>query len=320
MHDASAFNDRPRRSSILNAAGMEFLSSKYCYETPGTASDQFPFYDPSLGIMDEFVRDYYTTGLDGKAPDPSAREDLPIEWNFPKENLKRATFYNNTAHRLEHLPSLMRDWQRAGRQLCAIPLCPAMPHPFLAKYSSSWVEYVNHKALVYYPWVHTITATVMNHLYLSIIPKEYQTKNNLKLLYAISTAMEMATAGSLMVDDMVDFTLTRNGNPSWYLIHPVSVHNDGNILFDSARAILRNVVPRTHPHYQEMRDVMEDYIRHITYFFTYHTWQREESAAQARNGYRGSTAPLEDIDQSVFYAYTWRYQAIMATESSPTDR
>jgi hypothetical protein len=60
-------------SSILGGAGMEFISAKYRRDTPGNTSGQYPFHDPSLGTMDDFVRDYYTTTQsDGEASDTSA--------------------------------------------------------------------------------------------------------------------------------------------------------------------------------------------------------------------------------------------------------
>ncbi|XP_036147445.1 farnesyl pyrophosphate synthase-like [Monomorium pharaonis] len=92
-----------------------------------------------------------------------------------------------------------------------------------------WLEKVLHYNV---PTTKKILGLSLIYIYKSLVPKEQQTEDNIRLVQILAWCAEMALSNLVMIDDIMDRSSFRRGQPCWYRYNNIGLMaiNDGLLL------------------------------------------------------------------------------------------
>lgn len=92
----------------------------------------------------------------------------------------------------------------------------------------------------------------------------------MELLDVLANASELSHGMYSMFDDLYDMTTDRLGIESWHLRHPATIVSDTLMTGWSARRMVAECLPRSHPCRDALVGTMQDYYRSCSNYYTYH--------------------------------------------------
>ncbi|MFD0318884.1 polyprenyl synthetase family protein [Streptomyces flavalbus] len=259
-----------------------------------------PCYDPGNRRARAFADAF------GTLPDGSdlRRLELPVE-HLAADRFRLYGALDLAALRRE----VDGPYREVLERLAGMPLFGYNDSPLALRHHQAWAEHVGRAALSA-SWHHHYAAALVIHVYRRTTPPERQGPAHMRLVYAVAAAADLLTSMTLVTDDWLDGSGTRNGRPAWHLRHPRSFANDHLIMAVQALNVLRWVVPDHHPLKRQMYDRAVRQIGHIAHYFAYHAVLdlRRDGGAPGADGADGAAprpVPLDDLTLDAYESVTF---------------
>ncbi|KAJ5480991.1 hypothetical protein N7539_006885 [Penicillium diatomitis] len=97
------------------------------------------------------------------------------------------------------------------------------------------------------------------HLYKQLATEEYRTETHLRVVYAVTAAIDLCTTGAVVMDEPLDESHSASVLPAWHVQHPKSSNADATFMMTTGNRILHDVVPDSHPCKKELLQLYAEF-------------------------------------------------------------